>query len=244
MHSSILIVSALSIVVSGIDTWGPAISFGPSKSTIIYSTTTIQPPESPVQPKDGFLTIWPGISNSTNDLIQSTLDSFDLSNPKNNCSGISMKPGDWCAQASVFGNDSFPGDPNLQHDGPATIVRKGQLLQIEYKLEPDNLNWTQTVTDIASKKVISTLSSRSEAYMRGWGTAVECQKDCNPPGLHHYFNTSIKFKEAERDFTANLVSYSNATCSKPVSVDGGITWSIAKITIPATKRANSTKRAL
>lgn len=70
--------------------------------------------------------------------------------------------------------------------------------------------------------------------MRGWGTAVECQSDCNPPGLHYYFNTTIKFKEAEPDFAMKTAQ--NATFSKPVSVDGGITWTVEKITIPATKK--------
>lgn len=90
------------------------------------------------------------------------------------------------------------------------------------------------VTDVATNRTISTLTSRSEPYMRGWGTGVECQSDCNPPGLHYYHNTTIKFKEAEPDFT--MGSSQGATFTKPVSADGGITWTVAKMTIPATKK--------
>ncbi|TID17878.1 hypothetical protein E2P81_ATG10850 [Venturia nashicola] len=234
MLPSTLITLALSAVACAVDTWGPSVSFlRPSNSTLVYTSTIMQPPEAPTQPKGGFLTIWPGISNGTGDLVQSCLDRYP---PGENCSDIVLQPGEWCAVASVFGNLGFPNATLLQHDAPGSIVKAGQHTKLEYILEPNNLNWTQIVTNVASKKLLSTLSTRSEAYMRSWGTAVECQMDCNPPGLHYYFNTTWKFKVAEPAFA--LRSKLNATFSKPVSADGGITWTVDKITIPATKKAN------
>lgn len=137
MHSSTLITLALSTVVSGLDTWGPSVSFGPSKSTIVYASTILQPPAAPVQPKGGFLTIWPGMSNGTGNLIQSTLDNYEYGNY---CNGVLVKAGEWCAVASIFGKTEFP---EYQHDAPGAIVKKDQKTQIEYKLLSDNLSWTQ-----------------------------------------------------------------------------------------------------
>lgn len=57
------------------DTWGGSVSLGPSKSTIIEAVTTIIPgPAPPTQ--NGVLFLWPGMSNGTGDLIQTTLESW------------------------------------------------------------------------------------------------------------------------------------------------------------------------
>lgn len=142
MRSSVVSLALLTLTaVSGLDTWGPSVSFGPAKSTIIYSSTIIQPPEAPVQPKGGFLTIWPGISNSTSDLVQSCLDKYQ---PGENCTGVPLEPGEWCALASVYGTARLGG--LFQQDAPGAVVKKDQKIQIEYRLEPNNLNWTQWVS--------------------------------------------------------------------------------------------------
>jgi hypothetical protein len=138
MHFSTFLPLALTTLVSATDSWGPAVSFGPSKSTIIYSSTIIQPPAAPVQPKGGFLTLWPGMSNGTGNLIQSTLDNFEYGNY---CDGVLIKVGEWCAVASVFGIS--PDWPEYQHDASGGIVKAKQQIKIEYKLQSNNVNWTQ-----------------------------------------------------------------------------------------------------
>lgn len=77
--------------------------------------------------------------------------------------------------------------------------------------------------------------------MRGWGTGVECQSDCNPPGLHYYLNTTIQFKEAEPDFALGYAQ--GATFTTPVTADGGITWTVEKMTIPATQKITTTQKS-
>jgi hypothetical protein len=90
------------------DSWGGALSLGPSKSTIISAVTTLVPGPAP-SVQTGELFLWPGMSNGTGDLIQTTLESW----PDNSWCGA--KTGQWCVRASVFG--SFG-----QLDGTAGIV--------------------------------------------------------------------------------------------------------------------------
>ncbi|KAH7090047.1 hypothetical protein BKA62DRAFT_726281 [Auriculariales sp. MPI-PUGE-AT-0066] len=78
------------------DSWGGAVSLGPSKSTIIHAVTTLVPGAAP-STQTGELFLWPGMSNGTGDLIQTTLESW----PDNSWCGATT--GQWCIRASVFG---------------------------------------------------------------------------------------------------------------------------------------------
>jgi len=95
--------------------------------------------------------------------------------------------------------------------------------------------YSRLVTDADTKAVLSTLSTKSGPYMRGWGTACKCQHDCaGTVETHYYFDTAITFKTPEPSF--RLGSSQGATFTPPVSEEGGRTWKIAKMTIPAMKR--------
>ncbi|KAF2672385.1 hypothetical protein BT63DRAFT_411659 [Microthyrium microscopicum] len=253
---SSLLLSALCAVVAAEDTWGPAVSFGPSKSTIIRAITTVQPGKAPAQPhagtiieprcttnttkhgekkrtrpNAGFLTIWPGMSNGTGNLIQTTLESHEEGKPR-----CGEKTGEWCVMASVFGD--FPGLRTKQIDAKSQGVVKGtDKITIEYRLEKDDMTWTQTVTNTATKAVLSKLSTRSEPYMRGYGTGVECQHDCQGTiEPNYYTDTVITFKSPEPKFELHAsggLTNRTALYTTPVSEQGGRVWKVAKITIPA-----------
>jgi hypothetical protein len=89
--------------------------------------TTIQPPEAPLQPSgpktiigdnvtyenSDFLTLWPGISNDTNNLIKSTLD---VNYGNVSCAGKNPKAGAWFAMASAFDNVTYLNDTGLVTD--------------------------------------------------------------------------------------------------------------------------------
>ena len=57
------------------DTWGGSLSLGPTKSNIVHAVTTLVPGTAP-SPQNGMLFLWPGMSNGTGDLIQTTLESW------------------------------------------------------------------------------------------------------------------------------------------------------------------------
>lgn len=111
------------------DSWGGALSLGPTKSTIISAVTTLIPGDAPSS-QAGELFLWPGMSNGTGDLVQTTLESW----PDNSWCGATT--GQWCVRASVFG--SFG-----QIDGTAGVVSGTDQVKIDYTLESNQQTWTQ-----------------------------------------------------------------------------------------------------
>ncbi|KAH8765990.1 hypothetical protein F5883DRAFT_420458 [Diaporthe sp. PMI_573] len=68
-------VAAAMLGVSQADNWGGSVSLGPTTSTIIKAVTTLVPGEAPSS-QNGVLFLWPGMSNGTGDLVQTTLESW------------------------------------------------------------------------------------------------------------------------------------------------------------------------
>lgn len=79
MHASTLLTAALAVAAHAgpsilrRDTWGGALSLGPSTSHILHSSTILVPGTAPSTQK-GELFLWPGMSNGTGDLVQTTLE--------------------------------------------------------------------------------------------------------------------------------------------------------------------------
>lgn len=134
------------------DTWGGAVALGPSKSTITRAVTTLVPGAAPAT-QEGMLFLWPGMSNGTGDLVQTTLESW---RGGNNWCGA--KPGQWCIRCSLFGGFG-------QLDGPSSPVSGNMKVEILYELLSDKQTWKQTATDLISKKQLSTFSHKSGPYM-------------------------------------------------------------------------------
>lgn len=122
-----------------VDTWGGSVSLGPTKSTIINAVTTIIPGTAPTT-QNGELFLWPGMSNGTGDLVQTTLESW----PDNSWCGATK--GQWCVRASLFG--SFG-----QLDGSASAVSGNTQVKIVYNLESDQDTWTQYVLTLGCRQV-------------------------------------------------------------------------------------------
>ncbi|KAJ7129100.1 hypothetical protein C8R46DRAFT_1181561 [Mycena filopes] len=200
------------------DGWGGAISLGPAKTNIIHATTTLTPGTAPV-PQTGELFLWPGISNGTGDLVQTTLESW----PDNSWCGAT--PGQWCVRASVFG--SFG-----QIDSTAAVVKPTDAVLIDYTLQSNKQTWTQTVS--IAGKVVTTLNHDSGPFMKGWGTATECDDNCSGTiAAQTYTNTTITLDAPDPNFGKTLVPITGATFTGLTSTGGGLVWQIASIHIPA-----------
>ncbi|KAK6502744.1 hypothetical protein TWF481_007791 [Arthrobotrys musiformis] len=208
------------LVVKRADTWGGSVSLGPTKSTIVKAVTTIIPgPAPPTQ--NGVLFLWPGMSNGTGDLIQATLESW----PSNSWCGAAA--GQWCVRASVFG---WFG----QLDGSSAPVSGSDQVRIEYALQSDQNTWLQTVTNAVTGAVLSTYSSASGPYMRGYGTGTECNDNCSGTiAAQSYINTVITLASADTTFGGTIAVAGGATYSGLTSSEGGKVWSISSINIPA-----------
>ncbi|KAH7351434.1 hypothetical protein BKA66DRAFT_516254 [Pyrenochaeta sp. MPI-SDFR-AT-0127] len=201
------------------DTWGGAVSLGPTKSTIIRAVTTLTPGPAP-QTQHGYLFIWPGMSNGTGDLVQTTLESWPQGN-----AWCGAKPGQWCIRCSLFG---WFG----QLDGPASPVDGNMRVEILYELLSDNKTWRQTAKDLGTGKQLSTFERDSGPYMRGYGTGTECQQDCTgtiAPQL--YENTVLTLSSADRDFGKTIAVSQGATYEGLKVSSDGKTWTIAKMNV-------------
>ena len=133
------------------DTWGGAVSLGSTSSRITKAVTTILPGAAPPT-QNGVLFLWPGMSNGTGDLVQTTLESWE----DNSWCGAAT--GEWCIRCSLFG--SFG-----QLDGDASPVPGDISVEILYELQSDGTTWKQTATDVATGTQLSAFSYDSGPYM-------------------------------------------------------------------------------
>ncbi|KAJ5132079.1 hypothetical protein N7448_006237 [Penicillium atrosanguineum] len=202
------------------DSWGGSVSLGPTKSTIVNAVTTIIPGTAPSS-QNGELFLWPGMSNGTGDLVQTTLESW----PDNSWCGATT--GQWCVRASVFG--SFG-----QLDGNGSPVSGTDKVRIEYNLESDGQTWNQTVTNVETGVLLSTYARASGPYMTGYGTGTECDSSCTGTiAAQKYTGTKITLASADATFGDTIASAAGATYTGLKSSKGGKVWSIETINIPA-----------
>ncbi|KAH7016975.1 hypothetical protein EDB80DRAFT_703926 [Ilyonectria destructans] len=211
---------ALPSLLQSRDSWGGAVSLGPTTSTIVKAVTTIIPGKAPTTQND-MLFLWPGMSNGTGDLVQTTLESW----PDNSWCGA--KSGQWCIRASLFG--SFG-----QLDGTASPVSGDQKVKIDYTLLSDKDTWQQTVTDADTGAALSSFSYKSGPYMRGYGTGTECNGGCSPTvAEQRYINTVITLAGADTNFGKTISTSQGATYTGLTSSQGGKVWTISEIRVPA-----------
>ncbi|KAF5878773.1 uncharacterized protein Bfra_000942 [Botrytis fragariae] len=225
MYTSTILATALAAAVQAApallrrDSWGGALSLGPTTSHILHSTTTLVPGTAP-STQNGELFLWPGMSNGTGDLIQTTLESW----PSNDWCGATT--GQWCVRASLFG---WFG----QLDGVGAAVSGTDQVLIDYGYNATSGNWTQVVTNGQTGAELSYFSYPS-GLMTGWGTGTECNDDCTGTvAKQQYLNTTITLASADPDFGATLGVSQGTTYTGLTSEQGGLIWKIAEINVPS-----------
>lgn len=124
----------------------------------------------------------------------------------------------------------------LNQDGPSAPVSGDQNITISYTRNENSngtYTWTQLVTDTASGEELSTLDSNS-GDMTGWGTGTECNDQCvGSTSPQVYSNTKIVLESEDPDFSSTVASGEGVTASDMVTEDGGKTWTIKEINLPA-----------
>ncbi len=222
------------------DGWGSSWSFGPVHPTatnhIIHTKTTLVPGRLPSLPNNvGPLFLWPGISNPTSDLIQTTMDDWSGTENSSYCTG---NGGQWCVEASVFNGG--------QINGPTVAIDPDDQVTIDYELGSDGKTWTQTVTSQKLGKVVSTLQSASGLmYGGGFGFATEADADSYTIDTQYYLCTEVHLAVADPAFGATGVGGAGAqhgatgtgsgtgTAKNLHTPDNGLTWLVDLITLPA-----------
>lgn len=147
------------------DSWGPAVSLGPSKAGIIQTTTTVYPGKAPSN-QTGFLFSWLGISNGTGDLIQSVIGSY----PKglSECDGANADT-TWCVSSEVYGLDPKTKGPN-QWVGSLTTAHVNYTngVMLNYTLiDKKTYLWKQTMNDAVTGQLLSTFNKTSAQCLDG-----------------------------------------------------------------------------
>jgi len=220
------------------DGWGASYSFNaisPATNHLISAKTTLVPGRLPPSvPGTGPLFIWPGLSNGKGDLIQTTLDAWG-----DNKGACGAATGQWCGETSIFG--SFG-----QLSGTSAAFDPDDHITIEYKLGSDNTTWTQTMTSMKLGKVVSTFSRASGAMLAGgFGFATEADKDSYTIDTQYYLCTEFHLAAADptwgpKSGGGNGAKYgATGTGSGPGTAknlhtpDGGLTWLVDLITLPA-----------
>ena len=223
------------------DSWGPAFSLGPAKQEIISTTTTIYPGKMPSD-QPGYLFVWLGISNGTGDLIQSIIGSYPKG--QSQCTGAN---GDstWCVSSEVYGlaSNGYPNQWVGELQTADTDYANG--IKLTYTLaDKATYLWTQTMEDAVTGTLLSSFN-KTTGPMLGWGTALECQDYNSSPCKgtveeQSYVNSTIVLETADSTFIQTLGSGTGVTHTDMVTADGGKTWTIGKILIPAMTTETST----
>jgi MYXO-CTERM domain-containing protein len=183
----------------------------------------------------GPLFLWPGISNPTSNLIQTTMDDWSGTENSSYCSGNGSQ---WCVEASVFNGG--------QINGPTVAIDPDDHVTIDYELGSDGQTWTQTVTSQKLGKVVSTLQSASgPMYGGGFGFATEADADSYTIDTQYYLCTEVHLAAADPHFGATGVGANGAqhgatgtgsgrgTATNLHTPDEGLTWLVDLITLPA-----------
>jgi hypothetical protein len=183
----------------------------------------------------GPLFLWPGISNPTSDLIQTTMDAWSGSENKNYCGGNGSQ---WCVEASVFNGG--------QINGPTVAIDPDDHVTIEYTLQSDGQTWDQKVTSQKLGKVVSTLTSASGPMLGGGlGFATEADANSFTVDNTYYLCTEALLAAADPSFGSTGVGGTGAKCGATGTgsgpgkaqnlhtTDNGKTWRVDLITLPA-----------
>ncbi|KAL5321139.1 hypothetical protein ACEPPN_011951 [Leptodophora sp. 'Broadleaf-Isolate-01'] len=249
MHHSITLASLLlsastatasSSMFTKRDSWGPAFGLGPAKQEIISTSTTIYPGQMPAN-QPGYLFVWLGISNGTGDLIQSVIGSYPKG--QSQCTGPNADTA-WCVSSEVYGlaSNGFPNQWVGELETADTDFKNG--IKLTYTLaDKATYLWTQTMEDAVTGTLLSSFNKTS-GPMLGWGTAIECNdfngvKCKGTVAEQSYVNSTIVLESADSTFVQTLGAGSGVTYSDMVTADGGKTWTIAKINIPAMQSETS-----
>ncbi|KAI1295007.1 hypothetical protein F5Y03DRAFT_311087 [Xylaria venustula] len=211
-------VAAASVVPRQYFSFGNFFSTGPTAdgTFIIDATTTLVLPALN-SPHNGNLGLWPGMGMDDGDLVQGlAISTVGIGSP---CELTSSEV-KWCVTASTLESD--------QEDGSVYKANPGDQVTYHYKYNDSTGNTDQTVS--VNGAVVSTLSTSSGRGGLGWGTAMECQTaNCGTVPEHHYLNTKITMSTADPTYSSTL-SLNGATGSL-VTADGGLTWTVADITV-------------
>ncbi|KAJ4419799.1 hypothetical protein N0V82_004734 [Gnomoniopsis sp. IMI 355080] len=197
--------------------FGPSFSTGATSSGVYITsaTATLILPDAPTN-NEGDLSLWVGMGTSDGDLIQSIADCYE-------CTDSS-----WSIFTYTLKETSPTSQEVIQGESHSAVA--GDEVTMLYTYSSSTTNYTQTLS--LNGAVVSTLST-NDGGAEGWGSAVECAaENCGSVPAHQWINAKIVLSAADPNYINTLYLSGGATGSMTTS-DGGITWNIGTINIPA-----------
>lgn len=209
------------------DFWGGALSLGPTTSHILSASTILIPGTAP-STQLGYLFLWPGISNGTGDLVQTTIESWPESDGVYGNAWCGATVGEWCLQTGVFG--AFG---QISGELAPAVSADTQVLISYTSTDNEGLEWSQTASNAETGEVLSQLTFGS-GPMTGWGTATECDNDCDGTiAEQQYLSTTITLAASDPGFVDTLALIEGATYTGLSFSSDSTVLTIESILIPA-----------
>ncbi|KAI0125362.1 hypothetical protein BJ170DRAFT_500715 [Xylariales sp. AK1849] len=217
--------------------WGPIIGFQETSSEIVSSTSTMYPGKMPSNQK-GYMFAWIGVGVNGNgyDLIQSIVGSYPAG--LSECSGEDADS-TWCISSEVYGLDSSGATTQFVGEKTTADVNYENGIVFNYTLtDMSAYSWTQTMTDAVTGDLLSAYTKVSKQKSTLWNTAIELQDYNGSEGSgtiepQYYVNTTIVLKAVDENYGSTIYAESGGEYTEPTTTDGGKTWLIEKITVPA-----------
>ncbi|GME33922.1 hypothetical protein L218DRAFT_991829 [Neofusicoccum parvum] len=225
--SNRIAVACLAVLVGSVGAAnGPAFSTGPvsSGNFIREATSTLVVPAAP-GPVVGNTVLWVGMGTSNGDLIQGINNNYPPDNQASPCSNLG---GNWCVAAYTLHKTSDTTQESIS--GPRSNSRPGDQVTMHYRFDDATGNYTQVVS--VNGVSVSQISTNS-GHAQGWGTALECTtRPCGSVPAHSWINTVITMNSPDPNYIQTNWKGPGVTGDLKTT-DGGLTWRVDKISIPA-----------
>ncbi|QDS76737.1 hypothetical protein FKW77_001291 [Venturia effusa] len=213
-------------------TWGPDITLGQTASEFVALSTIYStgPPPAQVQ---GSIFLWPGLFDQANrnagDLIQSVIEIHDAKLTSETCQA---RPGQWCIRPFVVNYKSTPISTTPKY-GRAIDPRDMILIQYTKAPGPDG-RWYQKITNLSKGNAVLFDYPAGHTPTRWLQIATEYQGgNTGTASEQIYTNTTVTVKVAEPGLGSKFARHGNIQATAPYSKDGGKTWVIDRVVIPA-----------
>ncbi|TID19954.1 Sexual differentiation process protein isp4 [Venturia nashicola] len=213
-------------------TWGPDITLGQTASefTTLSTIYTTGPP--PAQVK-GSIFLWPGLFDQANrnggDLIQSVVELHDAKSTMETCQA---KPGQWCIRPFVVNFKTRPLSTTPEH---GKSIDPGDKILIQYTKAPGpDGKWNQKITNLSKGNAVLFDYPAGQTPTRWLQIATEYQGgNTGTASEQIYTNTTVTVRDAEPGLGAKFRKHGDIQSTNPYSKDGGKTWVIDRVAIPA-----------
>ncbi|KAI0267282.1 hypothetical protein BC834DRAFT_69713 [Gloeopeniophorella convolvens] len=189
---------------------------GAGTSYNITRVTTTFVLGAPPASQEGELFIWPGLMTIKNEFLYTSIEQQASSA----CGGASNQ---WCLTAQYVGSGGLISGTNVPVDGTEPLT-------LDIVLNP-NQTWTVTVSNSQGTVISQLTKAAGRAAAFGIASAgFDDFSDTVAPQT--YTDTTVTLGTPASAFGAKPFISEGTTYSSAITIDSGLTWKVASITVP------------